>query len=434
MKNWGSEKIVDISTVFEDGDWIESKDQSAEGIRLIQTGNVGNGIFKDRGEKARYISEDTFKKLRCTEIFEGDCLISRLPDPVGRACILPNTGEKMITAVDCTIIRFDQKQLISNWFLYYSLSNEYQNEIQKQVTGATRQRISRKNLGLVSVPLPSLPEQQRIVSLLDEAFAAIAKAKANAEQNLKNAKELFESYLQGMFEKKGNGWVEKTLEELADEKCTLSYGIVQPGEEFENGLPVIRPTDLTSRYIKLEGLKRIDPKLADGYKRTKLIGDELLLCVRGTTGVVSIATPELKDANVTRGIVPIRFNPKILNQEFGYYLLISNYVQKQIRAKTYGAALMQINIGDLRKILTPYPPIQEQQTIVRQLDALRAETQKLEAVYQKKIADLEELKKSILQKAFAGELRTSENIRTYSSESEEPIKLAAEPVTKYQTQ
>lgn len=263
----------------------------------------------------------------------------------------------------------------------------------------------------INVAYPkSLPEQQRIVSILDEAFAAIAKAKANAEQNLINAKELFESYLQGVFEKKGEGWEERTLEEMADEKCTLSYGIVQPGEEFENGLPVIRPTDLTSRYIKVEGLKRIDPKLADGYKRTKLIGDELLLCVRGTTGVVSIATPELKDANVTRGIVPIRFNPKILNQEFGYYLLISNYVQKQIRAKTYGAALMQINIGDLRKILTPYPSLKEQQTIVRQLDALRAETQKLEAVYQKKIADLDELKKSILQKAFAGELKTEKAV------------------------
>ena len=79
-------------------------------------------------------------------------------------------------------------------------------------------------------------------------------------------------------------------------------------------------------------------------------------------------------------------------------------MQRQIRAKTYGAALMQINIGDLRKILTPYPPLKEQQTIVRQLDALRAEAQKSEAVYQQKIDDLEELKKSILQKAFAGEL------------------------------
>ncbi len=277
-------------------------------------------------------------------------------------------------------------------------------DFEKHKNGSTIPHIYFKDYKSEKFPKLPLPEQQRIVSILDESFAAIYKAKANAEQNLKNAKELFESYLQGVFEKKGDGWEERTLEEMADEKCTLSYGIVQPGEEFENGLPVIRPTDLTSRYIKVEGLKRIDPKLADGYKRTKLIGDELLLCVRGTTGVVSIATPELKDANVTRGIVPIRFNPKILNQEFGYYLLISNYVQKQIRAKTYGAALMQINIGDLRKILTPYPSLKEQQAIVRQLDALRAETQKLEAVYQKKIADLEELKKSILQKAFSGGL------------------------------
>jgi type I restriction enzyme S subunit len=258
----------------------------------------------------------------------------------------------------------------------------------------------------VSYP-KSLPEQQRIVAILDEAFAAIAKAKTNAEQNLKNAKELFESYLQGVFETQGKGWEEKYLEELADENCTLSYGIVQPGEEYADGLPVIRPTDLTSRYISLNGLKRIDPKLADGYKRTKLIGNELLLCVRGTTGVVSIATEELKDANVTRGIVPIRFNTKIINQEFGYYLLISNYIQKQIKAKTYGAALMQINIGDLRKINTPYPNLKEQNLIVQKLDLLRIETKKLEAIYQTKTNDLEELKKSVLKKAFSGELKTN---------------------------
>ena len=254
MNNWGRKKIVDISTVFEDGDWIESKDQSAEGIRLIQTGNVGNGIFKDRGEKARYISEDTFKKLRCTEIFEGDCLVSRLPDPVGRACILPDTGEKMITAVDCTIIRFDQKQLISNWFLYYSLSNEYQNEIQKQVTGATRQRISRKNLGLVSVPLPSLPEQQRIVSILDEAFAAIAKAKANAEQNLKNAKELFESYLQGVFENKGDGWEEKRFEDLIKEN---QIGLIKSTKEQSNDKPY--------RYLKMDSITSNNNLVHDKY-------------------------------------------------------------------------------------------------------------------------------------------------------------------------
>jgi type I restriction enzyme S subunit len=255
-------------------------------------------------------------------------------------------------------------------YLNYSLMSV---DFKKYVAGAAIPHIYFKDYKNEPFLWMPLPEQQRIVSILDHAFAAIATAKSNAEQNLKNAKEIFESYLQGVFEIKGEGWNEKCLEDLADEKCTLSYGIVQPGEEYADGLPIIRPTDLTSRFIGLHGLKRIDPKLSDGYKRTKLIGDELLLCVRGSTGVVSIATDELKGANVTRGIVPIRFNSKIINQEFGYYLLISNYIQKQIKAKTYGAALMQINIGDLRKILTAYPPLKTQQTIVAKLDALSAE-------------------------------------------------------------
>ena len=152
---------------FADGDWVESKDQSLEGIRLIQTGNVGDGIFKDRAEKARYISEATFKRLRCTEIFEGDCLISRLPDPVGRSCILPETGERMITAVDCTIVRFKPNVLLPEFFNLYSQSVDYISTVAKECTGTTRNRISRSNLALTPIPVPPLAEQQRIVRLLE---------------------------------------------------------------------------------------------------------------------------------------------------------------------------------------------------------------------------------------------------------------------------
>jgi type I restriction enzyme, S subunit len=164
MKHWQSKKLGDLCEVFADGDWVESKDQSSEGIRLIQTGNVGEGIFKDRAEKARYISEATFKRLRCTEIFEGDCLISRLPDPVGRSCILPDTGERMITAVDCTIVRFNPKQLLPEFFNFYSQSLNYIKTVDSATTGMTRNRISRNNLGLIPIPVPPLPEQRRIVA------------------------------------------------------------------------------------------------------------------------------------------------------------------------------------------------------------------------------------------------------------------------------
>lgn len=405
---WEIRKLSEIGKVF-NGNSINEKVKKDkytgldDGLPFIATKDVGfdSEIDYENGVRIPFNEINQFKIAP-----SNTPLICAEGGSAGRKIGFTNQdvcfGNKLFALVS-------NKNVDSKYVYYYYFTSSFQKHFSTEMAGIIG-GVSMNKFKDIEIPLPPLPEQQRIVSILEEAFAAIAKAKANAEQNLKNAKELFESYLQGVFEKRGDGWEERTFEEMADEKCTLSYGIVQPGEEFENGLPVIRPTDLTSRYIKVEGLKRIDPKLADGYKRTKLIGDELLLCVRGTTGVVSIATPELKDANVTRGIVPIRFNPKILNQEFGYYLLISNYVQKQIRAKTYGAALMQINIGDLRKILTPYPPLKEQQTIVRQLDALRVETQKLEAVYQKKIDDLEELKKSILQRAFAGELKTEKAV------------------------
>jgi len=401
MKNWGRKKLNEISTVFEDGDWIESKDQSSEGIRLIQTGNVGNGFFKDRGEKARYISEETFKKLRCTEIFEGDCLISRLPDPIGRACILPETGEKMITAVDCTIIRFDKKQLISNWFLYYSLSGEYQDEIQKQVTGATRQRISRKNLGLVSVPLPPLPEQQRIVAFLDEAFAAIARAKAHAEQNLQNAKALFESYLQGVFASKGSAtgggkWEEKKLQDVA--------------RVFGRGKSKYRPRNWAGLYggdypFIQTGDVRNANKFITNYSQTyndvglaqSKLWKKGTICITIAANIAETAILDF-DACIPDSIIGFEVDDKKADLNFVYYLLQSFKSELQKLGK--GSAQDNINLGTFENHVISIPPLETQQTVVRQLDALRAETQRLEAVYRQKLEGLEELKKSLLIRIF----------------------------------
>lgn len=407
MKNWGRKKIVDISTVFEDGDWIESKDQSAEGIRLIQTGNVGNGIFKDRGEKARYISEDTFKKLRCTEIFEGDCLVSRLPDPVGRACILPDTGEKMITAVDCTIIRFDQKQLISNWFLYYSLSNEYQNEIQKQVTGATRQRISRKNLGLVSVPIPPLPEQQRIVSILDEAFSAIERSRNNAEQNLKNAKELFESYLQGVFEN-GN-WETKKWGELCNFVRGPFGGSLKKNVFKESGYVVYEQKHaIHDHFNQLRYF--IDEEKFNEMKRFEVFpGDIIMSCSGVTLGRVAVVPDGIPKGIINQAL--LKLTPKKnVSVHFIKHWLRSNIFQKIIFDYSGGAAIPNVPSAKILKdIKIPCPSLKEQERTVIEIETVLIETQKLEAVYQKKLANLEELKKSILQKAFAGEL-TIDNV------------------------
>ena len=199
-EDWVVSPLSELCEVFTDGDWVESKDQSPQGIRLVQTGNIGEGIFKNRPEKARYISSATFDRLRCTEIIQGDCLVSRLPDPVGRACLLPATGERMITSVDCTIIRFKQKMLIPQFFVYYSQSPNYLRAVASECTGTTRSRISRKNLGLIPIPVPPLSEQQRIVALLDEALDLEVKRLAEIyERKLACLEELRKSFLQQAF-------------------------------------------------------------------------------------------------------------------------------------------------------------------------------------------------------------------------------------------
>ena len=178
---WRSVKLKEICTHFGDGDWIETKDQAASGIRLVQTGNVKTGWFADRQDKARYISEETFERLNCTEVKAGDVLVSRLPEPVGRACLLPELAQKAITAVDCTIIRPDDS-VLPQYLNYYMQSPQYFSSVQSKVTGATRQRISRKNLGEVQISLPPIEEQHRIVAKLDSAFEKIDSALELTEQ------------------------------------------------------------------------------------------------------------------------------------------------------------------------------------------------------------------------------------------------------------
>ena len=296
------------------------------------------------------------------------------------------------------ILRLD---FISYRYLYYALTFEH-SKISFDWVKKAHPSTLRKEYN--NIPIPPLPEQKRIVAILDEAFEGVDRAIANTEKNLANAREVFESYLNSIFTEKSERWAEKRLEDTVEETCSLSYGIVQPGEDVDGGLPIVRPTDLKTQYIYLDGLKRINPALAEGYRRTTLSGGELLLCVRGGTGSVAIAAEELAGSNVTRGIVPIRFNPAIVLQDFGYFAFRSKVVQDQVKAATYGAALMQINIRDLRKINLGFPPLGVQKGLLKNFGHLLTEVERLASIYERKVASLAELKQAILQKTFAGEL------------------------------
>ena len=391
---WQKRTLSEICKIFADGDWIESKDQSPVGIRLIQTGNVGEGVFKDRSEKARYISEETFERLKCTEIFENDCLISRLPDPVGRSCLLPDTGERMITAVDCTIIRFDESRMIPSFFSYYSQSHDYLSAVDSETTGTTRKRISRNKLGQFLVPVPPIPEQQLIVSILDEAFAGIATAKANAEKNLQNSRALFESHLQSVFSQRGEGWEEKRLGDV----CELFQGLCINAKTkhllVENSsLPLLRIKDLRTNSAEQFVAESGWPKNAQVseseiiYTRTGQIG----LVFRGRRGVLHNNCFKVRPKSV-------------LDNDYLYWWLQNPEFRSRITTLASKAAQPDITHLLFKAQTIMLPPRENQELAVVLIDKLYKETQRLESIYQQKLTTIDELKKSLLHQAFSGQL------------------------------
>ena len=287
-------------------------------------------------------------------------------------------------------------------FVYYYIPESLK-RIESKTSFATVKHLSSKQIKEIDIPLPPLEEQHRIVSILDASFEKIDALKKNAEENLKNAKALFQQVLAQELKPK-EGWVEKKLAEIVTENCSLSYGIVQPGDDVQNGIPVVRPVDFSNDiFVKREGLKRTKKEISDAYQRTILTGNEILMCVRGTTGTMGFATDELKGCNVTRGIVPILIDRTSVKR-FVYYQLLSPLLQKQIAENTNGTALKQINIKDLRVLKLFMPSLEEQHRIVQTLDTLSEKCRRLEEVAQQTIRECDALKQSILRQAFSGEL------------------------------
>jgi type I restriction enzyme S subunit len=379
VKNaWQKEQLADACEVFADGDWVESKDQSPDGIRLIQTGNVGEGVFKDRGEKARYISESTFKRLRCTEIFERDCLISRLPDPVGRSCLLPDTGERMITAVDCTIVRFDHKQLLPEFFNFYSQSADYLKAVEAESTGATRKRISRSRLGQIAIPIPPLPEQKRIVGILDEAFEGIATAKANTEKNLQNARAIFESHLHSEHGKKA----------FLGDLVNIKTGKLDANAAVEGGK---YPFFTCSR---------------EAFAIDEYAFDCEAILLAGNNAVGDFNVKHYKgrfNAYQRTYVITVNEENRVLYR-FLYFQMLKSL--RRFKAQSVGAGTKFLKLGMIKGLEIELPSIAEQRRIVSTMDSVREETQRLESIYQQKLDALEALKKSLLHQAFSGQLGT----------------------------
>jgi type I restriction enzyme S subunit len=262
--------------------------------------------------------------------------------------------------------------------------------------------INRNEVYNLEVSVPPLPEQRRIVSILDKCFAVIDKAKANAEQNLKNAKELFESYLQSVFESgklkiESGEWKVMKLGEITTILGDGLHGT--PKYTVSGDYYFINGNNLNDGKIEIkENTKRVNIDEFKKYKKN-LNDRTILVSINGTLGNVAYYNNE----KIILGKSACYFNLKEnVDKVFIKYLICSSYFIKYAHREATGATIKNVSLKSMRDFLIPFPSLQDQQSIVRQLDALRAKTQKLETAYKKKIANLDELKKSILQEAFSG--------------------------------
>ncbi|ROI10784.1 restriction endonuclease subunit S [Chryseobacterium sp. H3056] len=195
-EGWEVKTIFEIADnkrdLFNDGDWIESEHIVDEGIRLVQTGNIGIGKFLNKANR-KYINELSFNKLKCKELREGDLLICRLAEPAGRACLFPKTDDyKSVTSVDVTIYRPDV-QKYDRRFLLFSLSTDHWfTDVIEQVGGTTHKRISRGNLGRIKISVPQLTEQTRIATILSDMDAELEALK----QQLAKARQIKQGMMQ----------------------------------------------------------------------------------------------------------------------------------------------------------------------------------------------------------------------------------------------
>ena len=291
--------------------------------------------------------------------------------------------------------------LDQNFLFYFLLS------IQSQINGrdgAVFPSISRNEICAIRLPLPSLPEQQRIVAILDEAFAGLATATANTEKNLKNARELFESYLNSVFEAKNEKWRTQPLEELCENGRVITYGVIKLGKEISDGVPCLRTSNVRWLRIDTNGIKRILPALSNEYRRTILRGGEVLVNVRGTLGGVAVAAQDMKGWNVSREVAVVPVDKKRIESAYLAYFIATRRSQNWLTDVQKGLAYVGINIADLRTLPVSFPDTNMQIQLIEQFEKLSGESRRLEAVYAEKLSQIDDFRQAILQAAFSGEL------------------------------
>lgn len=386
-------ELVAPNGLFSDGDWIEKKDQDENGtVRLIQLADIGACFFKDKS--AKFVTEAKAKELNCTYLQKGDILIARLPDPLGRACIFPLDG-KYITAVDVAIVRISRSDINPKYVMYMINSPGFRNDIKHYESGTTRKRISRKNLDKIQFNIPPLPEQEHIISRIEELFSQLDASVAE----LKTAKERLKVYRQAVLKEAfGEVTTHTPFGEIIDARLGKMLDKEKNTGDFHKYL-----RNINVRWFSFDLSNLLEMRIeADEIEKYSVSHNDLIICEGGEPGRCAVWDKQ-DSIFYQKALHRVRFLDNSNPRFYMYYLWFSAQSGQLCRYFT-GTGIKHLTGQSLSRVIVPTADRTIQDSIVAEIESRLSVCDSIENTVDTALQQAEALRQSILKKAFEGGL------------------------------
>ena len=387
---WSCKLLGEVCKTSSGGTPLKAKKEYYENgtIPWLLSGEVSQG---DVSAAKNFITQKGLENSSAKIFPENTVLVAMYGATAGQVGIL-----RFPAATNQAVCGILPNELCVPEFLFYLLLSR-KDELVAQAAGNAQPNISQFKIRNTVIPVPPLAEQQRIVTLLDEAFDGIATAKANAEKNLQNARAIFESHLQSVFTQSGEGWVEKRLAEV----CAITSMLIDPRKSEYLDLTHVGAGNIESKtgaFVELKTARE------EGLISGKFLFDEsMVLYSKIRPYLMKVARPDFNGL-CSADMYPLAPLPSAISRDFLFYLLLSKPFTDYAIQGSARAGMPKVNREHLFEFRVRLPSMEEQNELGGKLDELNEETQRLESLYQRKLSALDELKKSLLAQAFSGAL------------------------------